>query len=99
MKTALLPARLKEERLQYYIDKSEREGKPLPHDLHGRIIKDIRPQLEQNYQKFKERNGRIPVKKGSVPDDNALEKYYFLSDGDEKKAFKMMSEDGYDIDA
>jgi len=98
LKTMLLPARLKEERMKYYLDKSERTGQPLPHDLRGKILKDIRPELEEAYDKFKQRNGRYKVRNGTIPDDQSIEKYYFLSDGNEKKAFKMMKEDGYDID-
>jgi len=97
IKAMLLPAKLKRERMQYYLDKSEREGKPLPHNLRGKILQDIKPQLEEAYDKFKQRNGRYQVKKGTYPDDNAIEKYYYLSDGDEDKAMKMMAEDGYDI--
>ncbi len=98
IKAMLLPAKLKKERMQYYLDKSARTGEPLPHNLRGRILQDIKPQLEEAYDKFKQRNGRYQVKKGTVPDDNALEKYYFLSDGNEKKALKMMQEDGYDTE-
>ena len=99
IRTMLLPSKLKHDRLQYYIDKSEREGKPLPHDVHGKVLRDIKPQLEEAADKFKQRNGRYKVKDGSFPDDSALEKYYFLSNGDDKKAFKMMKEDGYDVES
>lgn len=97
LRTMLLPARLKQERMAYYIDKAKRTGKPLPHDLRGQVLKDIKPQLEEAYDKFKQRNGRYPVRDGTTPDDNAIEKYYFLSDGNEIKAMKMMKEDGYDV--
>lgn len=97
IKTMLLPAKLKNDRMQYYLDRAERTGEPLPHDLRGKVLRDIKPQLEEAYDKFKQRNGRYPVKDGTVPDDNALEKYYFLSDGNQDKAFKMMKEDGYDV--
>lgn len=93
----LLPAKLKKERLDYYLDKAERTGEPLPHDLRGKILRDIKPQLDSAYDAFKQRNGRYKVKEGTIPDDNALEKYYYISDGDEKKAAKFMKEDGYDI--
>src|SRR5208337_3577662 len=53
IKTMLLPAKLKHERLQFYLDQSERTGKSLPHDLRGRVLKDIKPQLEESYDKFK----------------------------------------------
>lgn len=98
IRAMLLPAKLKHERMQYYLDEAERTGKPLPHDLRGRILKDIKPQLEQAYDKFKQRNGRYVVKKGTIPNDDALEKYYYLSDGDEKKALRMMKEDNYDTE-
>jgi hypothetical protein len=97
IKTMLLPAKLKHERLQFYLDQAKRTGKPLPHDLRGTILKDIKPQLEEAYDKFKQRNGRYKVKDGTIPDDNALEKYYYISDGNEEKAMKFMKEDGYDI--
>lgn len=97
LRTMLLPARLKQERMAYYIDKAKRTGKPLPHDLRGQVLKDIKPQLEEAYDKFKQRNGRYPVREGTSPDDDAIEKYYFLSDGNEIKAMKMMKEDGYDV--
>ncbi len=96
-KVAILPAKLKEERMRYYMDKAEKEGKPIPHDLRGKILKDIRPQLEEAYDKFKQRNGRYKVREGTIPDENSIEKYYFLSDGNEDKAMKMMVEDGYVI--
>jgi hypothetical protein len=95
LQTALLPARLKNERLQFYLDKAEKTGEPLPHDLRGKILRDIKPQLEESYDKFKQRNGRYPVKDGTIPDDNAIEKYYYISDGNFEKANKMMKEDGY----
>jgi hypothetical protein len=98
IRTMLMPARLKQERLQYYLDKAEREGKPLPHNLRGRILKDIKPQLEQIYDKFKQRNGRYKVKEGTYPDDDSIEKYSLLANGNEEKAIKMMKEDGYDVD-
>jgi hypothetical protein len=97
LRTMLLPARLKQERMSYYIDKSKRTGQPLPHDLRGQVLKDIKPQLEEAYDKFKQRNGRYPVREGTIPDDNSIEKYYYLSNGNEAKAFKMMREDGYDV--
>jgi hypothetical protein len=98
LKAMLLPAKLKQERMQYYLDKSERTGEPLPHNLRGKILKDIKPQLEETYDQFKQRNGRYKVREGSSPDDSAIEKYYFLSDGNEEKAMKWMKEDGYDIE-
>lgn len=98
LKTMLLPAQLKQERMQYYLDKAERTGEPLPHNLRGKVLKDIKPQLEEAYDKFKQRNGRYQVKPGTQPDDNAIDKYYFLSNGDENKARKMMEEDNYDIE-
>ncbi len=97
IRTMLLPSKLKHERMQYYLDRAERTGEALPHNLRGRILKDIQPQLEEAYDKFKERNGRYKVKEGTFPDDNAIEKYYYLSDGNEDKAMKLMAEDGYDI--
>lgn len=97
IRTMLLPSLLKKERMQYYLDQAERTGKPLPHNLRGKILSDIKPQLEEAYDKFKQRNGRYEVKKGTLPDDNSIEKYYYLSDGNEEKALKMMREDGYDI--
>jgi len=99
IKTMLLPAKLKHERLQFYLDQSERTGKSLPHDLRGRVLKDIKPQLEESYDKFKQRNGRYQVKTGTFPDDDALEKYFFIANGNEEKAIKMMKEDGYDIES
>lgn len=97
IKALLLPAKLKKERMQFYIDQSERTGQPLPHDLRGKILKDIKPQLEEVYDKFKQRNGRYKVSDGTYPDDNALEKYYYLSNGDDESAIKMMKQDGYDV--
>jgi hypothetical protein len=97
LRTMLLPSKLKHERMQYYIDKAERTGKPLPHDLRGKVLRDIKPQLEEAYDKFKQRNGRYKVQEGTYPDDNSIEKYYFLSNGNEKKALNMMREDGYDV--
>lgn len=97
IKTMMLPAKLKQERLQYYLDKAERTGEPLPQNLRGRILKDIQPQLEEAADAFKQRNGRYKVKDGTYPDDNALEKYYFISNGDTAKAKEIMKEDGYDV--
>lgn len=97
IRALLAPAKLKQERMQYYIDKAEREGKPLPHNLRGKVLKDIGPQLDKIADDFKKRNGRYKVQPGTVPDDNALEKYYWLSDGNDEKAFKMMREDGYEL--
>lgn len=97
LRTMLLPAKLKNERMEFYLDQAERTGKPLPHDLRGKILKDVKPQLEEAYDKFKQRNGRYKVKEGTYPDDNALEKYYYLSNANEDAAIKMMKEDGYDI--
>lgn len=97
IKAMLLPAKLKQERMQYYLDKAERTGDALPQNLRGRILKDIKPQLEEAYDKFKQRNGRYKVKEGTFPDDNAVEKYFFIADGNEDKAIKLMSEDGYDV--
>jgi hypothetical protein len=96
IRTMLLPAKLKQERMTYYIDKAKRTGQPLPHDLRGQVLKDIKPQLEEAYDKFKQRNGRYPVRDGTIPNDDAIQKYYYLSNGNEAKAFKMMREDGYD---
>lgn len=97
IKTMLLPSKLKYERLQYYLDKAERTEEPLPHNLRGKILQDIKPQLQEAYDKFKQRNGRYKVSAGTPLDDNAIEKYYFISDGIEDKARKMMIEDGYDV--
>lgn len=97
IKAMLLPARLKQERLQYYLDESERTGKPLPHNLRSKILKDIQPQLKEAYEKFKQRNGRYKVEKGTYPDDNAIDKYYFIANENPEKAKQMMKEDGYDI--
>lgn len=97
LKAMLLPARLKQERLQYYLDESEKTGKPLPHNLKSKIIKDIQPQLKEAYDKFKQRNGRYKVEKGTYPDDNSIEKYYFMANENIDKAKQMMKEDGYDI--
>jgi hypothetical protein len=97
IKTMLLPSRLKNERMQFYLDQAERTGKPLPHDLRGKVLRDIKPQLEEAYDKFKQRNGRYKVRLGTYPDDNALEKYFYLSNGNENSAIKMMEEDGYDV--
>ncbi len=97
-KAMTLPAKLKHDRLQYYIDKAEREGKPLPHDIRGKILKDIRPQLEEAYDKFKQRNGRYKVRDGTYPSDNDLEKYYYIANGDSVKAKKYMEEDGFDVE-
>jgi hypothetical protein len=91
----LLPKKLQFERMRYYLDKQQRDGKPLPHDLRGKILRDIQPQLEQAAEDFKFRNGRYKVKSGTSPDDNVIEKYYFLSNGDLENAKKMMKEDGY----
>lgn len=98
IKTTLLPSILKYERLQYYLDKQEKTGKPLPLNLKSKILHDIKPKLEEAYDKFKYRNGRYKVKKGTVPDNNSIEKYYYISNGNEKMARKMMKEDGYDIE-
>lgn len=98
LKAMLLPAKLKKERMQYYIEKSERTGEPLPHNLRGKVLQDIKPQLDEAYDAFKQRNGRYKVKEGTFPDDNALDKYYYLSDGNEKVARKMMEQDGYNVD-
>ena len=97
MRTMLLPSKLKKERMQFYLDQADRTGKPLPHNLRGKILADIKPQLEEAYDKFKQRNGRYKVKDGTFPDDNAIEKYYYLSKGNEKKAREMMEQDGYDL--
>jgi arsenate reductase-like glutaredoxin family protein len=97
LQTALLPAKLKQERLQYYIDKAERTGERLPYDLRGKILKDIKPELEEAYDKFKQRNGRYKVKIGTPLDEDAKEKYYYISEGNVEKARKMMLEDGYDV--
>ncbi len=94
----LLPAKLKKERLQYYLDKAERTGEPLPHNLRGKILQDIKPQLDEAYDSFRQRNGRYKVKKGTSPDDASIEKYYFISNGNLKESKKMMKEDGYDIE-
>ncbi len=98
LKAMTAPSRLKRERMQYYIDKAEREDKPLPHDLRGKVLRDIQPQLETIYDNFKQRNGRYKVKTGTEVDDNSIEKYYYISGKNLDKAKKMMKEDGYDID-
>lgn len=95
IKAMMLPSRLKEERLQFYLDRQERTGQPLPHNLRGRILKDIKPQLEEAYDKFKQRNGRYKVREGTIPDDNVIEKYFYLADENTDKAEKMMRDDGY----
>ncbi len=97
IRAMMLPSKLKNERLQFYLDKSERTGEPLPHDLRGKVLKDIKPQLEESYDKFKQRNGRYSVRKDTRPDDNAIEKYYYLSNQNEDKAIEMMREDGYNV--
>lgn len=98
IRTMLLPSKLKQERMQYYLDKAERTGEPLPHNLRGKILSDIKPELEKVYDDFKQRNGRYKVREGTQPDDNAIEKYFFLSKRNEEKAIKMMKEDGYDVE-
>lgn len=98
LRAMLLPAKLKEERLRYYEKKSELEGKPLPHNLRGKVLQDIKPQLDQAALEFKQRNGRYKVKPGTFPDDDVVQKYYSLSQGDDDKAAKMMREDGYDVE-
>lgn len=97
LKVMMLPTILKAKRLEYYLDKSDREGKPLPNNLRGKIQSDIKPELEEVYEKFKQRNGRYKVKKGTSPQENEIEKYYYLSDANEDKAIKMMEEDGYNV--
>lgn len=97
LKTMLLPSKLKRERMQYYLDEQQRTGEPLPHNMRGKILEDIKPQLEEAYDKFKQRNGRYKVKEGTSPDDNAIEKYYYISNGNENNALKLMKEDGYDV--
>jgi hypothetical protein len=98
IQTMLLPAKLKKERMQYYLDKSELTGEPLPHNIRGKILNDIKPQLEEAYDKFKQRNGRYKVKEGTIPDDNSMEKYFYLADENPEKALKLMREDGYSVD-
>jgi len=98
LRAMTLPSKLKQERLQYYLDKADRTGEPLPHNLRGKILNDIKPQLEESYDKFKQRNGRYKVAKGTNPDNNAIEKYFYLADKDDEKSFKMMKEDGYVVD-
>lgn len=98
IRTMLLPSKLKQERMQYYLDKAERTGETLPHNLRGKILSDIKPELEKVYDDFKQRNGRYKVREGTQPDDNAIEKYFFLSKRNEEKAIKMMKEDGYDVE-
>lgn len=98
IKAMILPSLLKKERMQFYLDQSDRTGKPLPNNLRGKVLQDIKPQLEEAYDKFKQRNGRYKVKSGTKLDENAVEKYYIISNGDEKKARMMMKEDGYAIE-
>ena len=97
LKAMLLPSKLKEERMQYYIDKSERENSPLPNDLRGRVLKDIQPQLDKVMDDFKNRNGRYKVKQGTELNKNIIDKYYYISKGDPDLARKMMKEDGYEL--
>lgn len=97
IKTMLLPSKLKRERLQFYLDRQERTGQPLPHNLRGKILQDIKPQLEEAYDQFKQRNGRYKVKNGTPIDDNAISKYFSISNGDIKMAERMMKEDGYNV--
>ena len=97
LKAMLLPSKLKKERMQYYLDKSERTGEPLPHNLRGKILRDIKPELDEAYESFKQRNGRYKVKEGTQPDPSSIEKYFYIANKDSKKAVKMMIEDGYDI--
>ena len=94
----LLPSKLKFERMQYYLDKSDRENKPLPRNFRAKILEDIRPQLDEAAEKFKERNGRYKYPKNTSISDQILEKYYYLSNGNKEKAFKMMQEDGLNVD-
>jgi hypothetical protein len=99
-KAMLLPSRLKFERMKYYLDQQERTGEPLPHNLRGKILRDIQPQLQESYDKFKQRNGRYKVKEGTPIDANAVEKYYYMAMDkkgkvDQDKVRKMMEEDGY----
>jgi len=103
LRTFLLPSKLKKERMEYYLEKQRKTGKPLPNNLRGRILKDIKPQLEEAYDKFKQRNGRYKVREGTVPDDDALEKYYYIAmdknpKAQEKDIIKLMEEDGYSFD-
>lgn len=97
MKFFMLPGELKANRMEYYIEKSKRTGDPLPHDLRGTVLRDIRPQLDEAADKFRQRNGRYKVKEGTPLDSNAVEKYYWLSNKNMEKAEKMMKEDGYDV--
>lgn len=98
LRAMLLPSILKKERMDYYIEKSNRTGDPLPNDLRGQILRDIKPQLEEAYDKFKQRNGRYKVRKGTIPDEDVGEKYFFLANENEDNAIKLMREDGYDVD-
>ena len=97
MRVLTLPSKLKYERMQYYLEKADRTGEPLPNDLRGKILRNIKPQLDEAYDKFKQRNGRYQVKQGTPLDQNAKEKYFYLSEGNVEKAKKMMKEDGYDV--
>ncbi len=97
IRTMLLPAKLKQERMQHYLDQAEQTGKPLPNNLRSKILKDIQPELEKAYDDFKQRNGRYKVKKGTAPDYNTKEKYFFIADKNIEKAKKMMREDGYEF--
>lgn len=97
IRTLLLPSKLMYERMQYYLEKADRTGEPLPHDLRGKILRDIRPELDAAYDSFKQRNGRYKVKQGTFVDQNVKEKYYYLGEGNYEKIIKMMKEDGYDV--
>lgn len=99
IKTMLLPSQLKQDRMKFYLDKSENTGNPLPHNLRGKILQDIKPQLERAYDEFKQRNGRYKVKEGTSPEENVVEKYFYMTNGDIDKAAKMMKEDGYNVTA
>jgi hypothetical protein len=93
----MLPQKLMHDRMQFYIDQSQRTGEPLPYNLRSKILKDIQPQLEEAAIKFKERNGRLKVKQGTIPNDKVIKKYYDLYNGDVVKIRKLMQEDGYDV--
>ncbi len=104
MRALLAPATLKEEALQRHLEKSKVTNKPLPHDLYGEILKEIKPQLNAIADDFKTRNGRVKVEPGTALNDDVVDKYLELS-RDKKtgklrpeEAEKMAQEDGYSIE-
>jgi len=104
MRILMEPAKLKAKALRRIIDESEEKNKPLPNDLRGKIQKEIQPELGKIYDSFKNRNGRVKVKKGTPVNGDVVDKYLELARDpktgkiDPKKAGDMAAEDGYDID-